>query len=304
MTPATGKRGIVLGSVFIRPYSLANAAALARAADAAQKFFMLRRPELLEPVVRKSVLYFDELECPNNDLEPQDFPKIELLVQQKIVTRRTVYIDRSQIPRTPGDHMSALRSVNTHVFRNLDQAEPAKWAFAPLSLEPGFWPPEDLVSHPAMVLELANMLPVPEAGVEYADILDFKMSRRAELQQLREYLDELYVSVINSNDVPRSKTVELTKLDKAFTDLAAVIRESGLRAYHGSVKIFVLARAQAAAKAESLQAESTGNMQLPGVLAGLYKFGKTALLSPVSRAGPLAFIHEAAAEGPVRVLAA
>jgi hypothetical protein len=300
MTQVNTKRGVVLGSVYIRPYSLANAAALARMPGGAEKLFMMRRPELLEPVVRKSILYFDELECPDNDLEPQEFPEIELLVQQKIITRRTLYIDRSQVPRTPGDHMSALRSVNTQTFLNLDKTEPAKWVFAPLSIEPGFWPPEILVSHEAIEVELSNMLPVPDAGVDYADILDFKLRRHAELQQLREYLDELYLSVMGSNEFPRSKTAAMDKLDKAFTDLAAVIREGGLRAFHRSVKISLLAGIDAASGARSLGAASTGSVQMAGALAGVYKFGKTSLLSPVSRAGPLSYIHETATEGVVR----
>jgi len=297
MSPVDTKRGVVLGSVYIRPYSLVNAAALARVPGAAQKLFMMRRPELLEPVVRKCILYFDELECPNNDLEPQDFPDIDVLVQQKIVTRHTMYIDRAQVPGTPGAHMSALRSVNTQAFLNLDRAEPAKWVFAPLSIEPGFWPPEILVSHETIEVELANMLPVPDAGVEYADILDFKLRRHAELRQLREYLDELCLSVIDSNDIPRAKSVAIAKLDKAFTDLAAVIRESGLRAFHRSVKISLLAGTGAPAEAVPPAAASVGNAQIAGVLAGLYKFGRTSLKSPVSRAGPLAYIHETATEG-------
>ena len=292
MTQVNIKRGVVLGSVYIRPYSLVNAEALARIPGGAQKLFMMRRPELLEPAVRKSILYFDEIECPNNDLEPQDFPEIDLLVQQKVISRRTLYIDRSQVPRTPGDHMSALRSVNTQIFLNLDQAEPAKWIFAPLSIEPGFWPPQILVSHEVIEVELFNMLPVPDAGVEYADILDFKSRRHPELQQLRGCLDELYVSVLESNDIPRSKTAPMTKLDKAFTDLAAVIRESGLRAFHRSVKISLLAGIAAASRAGSLGAASMGNVQIAGVLAGFYKFARVFLLSPVSRAGPIAYIHE------------
>jgi hypothetical protein len=300
MTQVNTKRGVVLGSAYIRPYSLVNAAALARIPGGAQKLFMMRRPELLEPVVRKSILYFDEIECPNNDLEPQDFPEIELLVQQQVVTRRTLYIDRSQVPGSPGDHMSALRSVNTQTFLNLDQAEPAKWVFAPLSIEPGFWPPQILASHEAIEVELSNMLPVPDTGVEYADILDFKSRRHAELHQLRDYLDELHRSVIDSNDLPRSRTAAMNKLDEAFTDLAAVIRESGLRAFHRSVKISLLAGIDTASRAESLGAASSGNVQIAGVLAGLYKFGRTSLLSPVSRAGPLAYIHETATEGVVR----
>jgi hypothetical protein len=92
----------------------------------------------------------------------------------------------------------------------------------------------------------------------------------------------------------------MNKLDKALTDLAAVIRESGLRAFHRSVKIALLAGVDAASGAESPGDASTGSVQMAGVLAGLYKIGKASLLSPVSRAGPLSYIHETATDGVVR----
>jgi len=298
MAELSSKRGIVLGNVWVQPLSFLNPAAILGQPGAKQEFAVMLRPDFLEPVVRKCVLYFDEIEYPNNDFDPQDLPEIELLVQQNVVTRRMMYIDRSHMPVSAGERISAIRSANTEVFRLLDQSEPAKWSFAPLCYEPGIWATRNLINHQAIEIELSNMLPVPDVGVEYADILDFKHRRAPELQQLRAYMDKLFLGVIDSNDIPRAKIVALNDLDKALADVATVIGESGMRAFYRTVKISVLAGIDAAGRADLLGA-TPEYVKVAGLLSGVYTFAKTCIRSPVSRTGPLTYVHEAAKEGVV-----
>ena len=70
-------------------------------------------------------------------------------------------------------------------------------------------------------VELMNCLPLPKNNVRLDKLLDFKMRRKSELLGLRLTLAELYGSIAATNDIPHSKTAEVTRLEKAIYDLNA-----------------------------------------------------------------------------------
>jgi hypothetical protein len=181
--------------------------------------------------------------------------------------------------------------VNTQVFQELDRSEPNKWVFAPFGPGADFWPPQALTKCAAIEIELYNALPVPNAGVEYAGILDFKSRRQAELLQFRSYMDHLYLDVINSRDMVRSKTRALQQLDSAITDLAAALRASTLHWVWSSRVVPVLIEPVTAGFGAAGAADL---LKLPekvvvaaGVAGAAYKFATTKIKSPVTRVGPL-----------------
>ncbi|HAS8313285.1 TPA: hypothetical protein I7725_21865, partial [Vibrio vulnificus] len=53
-----------------------------------------------------------------------------------------------------------------------------------------------------------------------------KSQRDNELQGLRQSLDELYLEISKSQDIPRSKIVQITRLENAIKDLDKVAKES------------------------------------------------------------------------------
>jgi len=75
-------------------------------------------------------------------------------------------------------------------------------------------------------LTLHNCLPVPDSKIPLDKLLDFKMRRNDELIALRVCLDELYLEITKSSDIPRSKIMHVEKLEKAIKDLNSVSRES------------------------------------------------------------------------------
>ncbi|HBR2006985.1 hypothetical protein BANRA_01986 [Klebsiella quasipneumoniae] len=68
-------------------------------------------------------------------------------------------------------------------------------------------------------IELSNVLPVPDLSVSINDILEFKLKRRDEINAFNNYLDELYLEVLNSGDFYLSKAKAFSKLKSAIDDL-------------------------------------------------------------------------------------
>lgn len=74
--------------------------------------------------------------------------------------------------------------------------------------------------------ELSKCLPVPKKEIPIDKVLDFKVRHSDELQALREVLDELYLEISKSADIPRSKIAQITRLEKAIKDLDTVAQQS------------------------------------------------------------------------------
>lgn len=74
--------------------------------------------------------------------------------------------------------------------------------------------------------ELNRCLPVPMADYPLDKLIEFKHRRRDQLGALRESLDELYLDITRSRDIPRAKIVKITQLEKAIKELDSVAKES------------------------------------------------------------------------------
>lgn len=85
-------------------------------------------------------------------------------------------------------------------------------------------------------IELYNMFPSP-AEVSFEDILEFKLRRNDEIVALRAAMDQLYIDVITSNDIPRSKHIAIKKLESILRDLNLVATESWKNTILSSLKI-------------------------------------------------------------------
>jgi hypothetical protein len=294
------KRGVVIGSALIRTHNIVDISTLNEPGGPRQSFTYWHRPDMAEEVIRQSLLYFDELQWPNNDWSPVIVPGLEILEQQGFLKRDTVAISRPPPGAKAVNWWELMRGVHTRQFQQLDAVEPGVWSFAPVGPEIGFWPPQNNVDHPAIKIELYNALPVPRGDVQYADVLDLKSRRHAELEQLRDRLETLYLDVVGSGDVPLAKTRALEQLDKAITDLTSVVRAARLNAVYKTLSISLLLEAgrQGLESATTLGVPAEYGAVI-GVAGALYKFTKEYSAAPVSRAGPLLYLYRAAQEGVV-----
>ncbi|MBN6350403.1 DUF6236 family protein [Providencia alcalifaciens] len=68
-------------------------------------------------------------------------------------------------------------------------------------------------------LELSNLLPVPSTETNLHEILEFKERRKAELEALHSYSDDLYLEILNSGDPNLAKAKAMFKLKQAISDI-------------------------------------------------------------------------------------
>lgn len=112
-----------------------------------------------------------------------------------------------------------------HIASQLVEANPGQWSIHQSGDHLNL--PKELSAELISVdITLANCLPVPTAHVPIPDVLEYKERRSAELQALRQTLDELYLEVVNSNDIPRAKVAAVAKLERAIQDLDKSTKES------------------------------------------------------------------------------
>lgn len=85
-------------------------------------------------------------------------------------------------------------------------------------------------------IELYNMFPSP-AEVSFEDILEFKLRRNDELVALRAAMDQLYIYIIQSNDIPRAKPIVINKLEAIIKDLNLAATEAWKERKLSSLKV-------------------------------------------------------------------
>lgn len=118
-------------------------------------------------------------------------------------------------------HFQGLAEVSA----NLTNRNPGQWAIhqsgdqliVPASMS------KDLITAD---FELTRCLPVPKSDVPLDRLLEFKLKRTDELIALRTTLDELYLEISKSADIPRSKIVQIQRLEQAISDLDKVAKQS------------------------------------------------------------------------------
>lgn len=82
-------------------------------------------------------------------------------------------------------------------------------------------------------ISLFKSLPVPNESVHLADILEFKSRRRDELNQMHQYLDEIYFSVLKSPDDPLCESRAFINLSKAIDVLNGLSKENWRDEFRG-----------------------------------------------------------------------
>lgn len=183
-----------------------------------------------EPVdIRKYLLYWDKIDYPtNNIIHIGGNSDIDFLEKYGILKRSIIQLVGSFIL----DDKIFLATQQAAYEQN-ERDEKGCWSLAQLSNNPLF---VNSLQKQCLEFELYNCLPVPECDVPLYDILQFKEKRKDELMELREYLDELYLSIIGSEDPNRALNVALDKTEKALNNIDRTLNESGINKITESLK--------------------------------------------------------------------
>lgn len=309
----TSRRGLVLGS----PWVLGMVDLELRGGElvpTGTTFFPAH--DAIVPTLRRGLLYFEDIAVPSNNRWPDRDETVSLLAEQGVVTQPVWHLPDDALD---GTHPTSL-IWRTHLgmFQKLEAESPGKWTFAQLGEETA-WPSTRLflpsascraveigqiASYRGAEFNLIEGLPVPHATVPLSDILEFKERRQAELLQMRAFMDELYQGIVTSADIPRSKQIQTERLNKAITELSAVMDASPVRRVMDSLQVSLIYDMgkdvlQGAKYAEQFGADTTIGM-VAGAGRALLRLKEKLVPSPVKRAGPLVYMYRAHQEGIIQ----
>lgn len=187
-----------------------------------------------DPVsIRQYLLYWDKIDWPDNNIISfgDGGAEFGLLISEGVMERTRVHF-----PSFDGNAGYALLGMQLAALEARDTQEPGAWSLAQHSpLLAGA--PHQTIETRAIEVELYSAIPVPAADVPFAEVLEFKYRRGAELLHFREAMDQLFQETIAAADLPRAKLQAQAKLQRAMQDLHDVFGESFRRRLLSSLKV-------------------------------------------------------------------
>ncbi|EOX3942273.1 DUF6236 family protein [Vibrio alginolyticus] len=175
--------------------------------------------------LRYMALYWDKIVIADSNIFGSTISDDGLLLEEAQVLRKeTARMSLNGTfngSRLIKEHFDGLSQVTTQ----LTERNPGQWVIHQsgdqLVIPKGF--SKDLITAD---FELLRCLPVPMPDYPIDKLIEFKSRRDSELQGLRQTLDELYLEISKSQDIPRSKVAQITRLENAIKDLDKAAKES------------------------------------------------------------------------------
>jgi hypothetical protein len=175
--------------------------------------------------LRYYILYWDKVVFTDSNIFGTGLSgELETLEKAKIVSKSTARMNLNG--RFSGSDLTKIHFQGlAQIATTLINENPGQWAIHQ-SCDHLIIPSGMTSEFITADLELAQCLPVPKSDIPLDKVLDFKMRHADELLALRMTLDELYLEITKSSDIPRSKIVQIQRLEQAIKDLDQVAKQS------------------------------------------------------------------------------
>ncbi|MCM2452830.1 DUF6236 family protein [Agrobacterium vitis] len=176
---------------------------------------------------RRWLLFWDRIGIARNgNMVFRQVPDIEFLAS----TGQVEYFD---IPHSGGEGTTVAHEVYLHALYELEDRFPGQWAidrspgslFAPYE---GVFPRGHMLEKRGGLVELVNVIPIPDVDAPIEDLLRFKEHRRAELLELRHTIDDLYDRIGNAADPAHALNSGLEKIEAGSAAVIRTLREQRL----------------------------------------------------------------------------
>ncbi|WP_295863833.1 DUF6236 family protein [uncultured Neisseria sp.] len=183
----------------------------------------------------KYLVYWDKIDYPVNKicLVRLADPDLIMLEEQGILTRTMSPVDNHRID--PDLFLkSQLWALKQHI-----KSSKGQWTLAQDIFETDdLYFPLINEDNKKQIIEfnLINSLPVPIDSTPIYKILDFKYRRRDELIRLREHLDTIYNSIIQSEEIQKTYHKKIQEIQKDLYDLNRLFNENKIRTRLDSMK--------------------------------------------------------------------
>jgi hypothetical protein len=176
--------------------------------------------EFDEDQLRFSLLMFDRLVFPSSSFSLQANDPYDLTFTGAITRPHFYDLD---------DRGTNLAEVMGETLLQLDALHPGRWAVcrgansAPIARR-------RLSAGQGFIIDLQNALPVPSKEVPIDSILTFRERRRSELLALRHHIDDIGLSVADTDAQAFPRTLALEKFDRSLADYRkAIFETNGLK---------------------------------------------------------------------------
>lgn len=168
--------------------------------------------------LRYYLLYWDKIDFPNNNcIYIGSSPDVKYLEQCGVLQRTMV--------KASGFAGSVYVDCQIAAAEELNRIQPGEWTIAQNSNK--FFTPKNTTGlSPSLEIELYNSLPSPGANVSLDDVLEFKERYSDELFSFRAGMDEIYLDITKSGDIPRAKNAAIHRLEKAISDIDTAASQS------------------------------------------------------------------------------
>lgn len=245
-------------------------------------------------LIRNWVMFWDEFICPDNNLISIGLPPdLDYLQKQDLLIRNRVPFSGGV---SSGDFGKLFLAAQEITYMQKNAEEPGKWSMAQSE---GIIKGQSKASgtEACLVFELINSIQLPDRLVPINEILEFKEKRRDELSAFHTYLEEIYLRISASKDIPRSKTHELAKLESAISEYNRTVQEKFQNRLLSSLRV-ILDRSLITSAGMAMGAASLApSIGLPalgaGVMVGSASFAIQSILTertPNTGIHPLTYV--------------
>jgi hypothetical protein len=252
-------RGVVLGSPWRRMHRMIpanlireNHAGIVRGDQLPGiKSTYFAQRDAVDPLIRRSLFYFDKITLPTNNLVPLadpggvnflkaegelDLEHVDLPMspQELERTRQVIELNMALTITGPVNPAEQLIQFHRDVFLRRQAQQPNAWIIASVGI--GF----ELANEKTVrgyAMKLIECVPVPHELASYTDIIEFKKRERQALLVMRAELDDIYLKIAGSADQEFSAHIDTAKLKKAIEDVQVLLIKSGVPWYKQSLEV-------------------------------------------------------------------
>lgn len=227
--------------------------------------------------IRQSILYWDKIDIPDNNLLGSSMSADEQFLESEGILQRTLV------------NFNAKNGImiNADLFNTMQNAvldynnkRPGEvWTLGQNS-KSLILPREHAIETETIQIELCNCLPVPDQNTPFENILKFKEQRQDELNEFRKVLDDMYDSILKSDNPELSKNRSIEKLQNKLILIDRLMNESKMHKMMSNVKIKLNASSMIHMGLKALFLYGTGKLVgLPDMATAIGALASTLVVS-------------------------
>jgi len=180
-------------------------------------------------LLRHSLLYFDKIEWPTNNLIQIGDPEIDQLISLGVAQSTKARLDLN------GNWAELYVRAQFQTYQALASDKDYVWTIGQqANILNG--PQELLEDTQAFEIELNGLLPTPPSDIALDELLEFKAKRYDEYADLRIKIDEIADAVNASGNFPRAKDAAVHRLTQAIEAVQKVSAETWVNRVSSSMK--------------------------------------------------------------------